>query len=199
MTEMQLRKQINRKLIIEYAGIVECIGKLGYDVNNQNFKQTPQRCARAFGDFIYSISNINRNLKKYFNCKFKDTNDEMVVATNISVTSLCPHHLIPVELKVWLGYIPNGQVLGLSKLIRIAQMLGHQPILQESYATQLAEIIQENLKPLGVGVYVKGKHGCMSFRGVRTINTEIITSKVIGNFKTQPATREEFLAQCRSN
>lgn len=194
---MSLR--IRRSIESAYTTIVYNIKLLGYDVLDGNFKNTPERCARAFDDFIYPKKNIEQNLRKFFKAKFKDNTDEMIIATDISVVILCPHHLLPAKLKVWLAYIPNGEVLGLSKLIRIAQMLGHQPILQEAYATQLAETVRNNLTPKGVGVYIKGEHGCMSFRGVRTTESRIITTKLLGAFKDQPATRSEFLSQCRKD
>jgi len=180
-----------------YQQLVDSINLLGYNVTkDKNFDGTADRCTRAFLEVVAPKEDIEKEVKKHLSATFPAKYDEMIVQTDIEVISLCPHHLIPVEMNVHLAYIPRHKVLGLSKLVRIARVIGRQPILQEDYTQQLAEAMQR-LNPLGVAVFVKGKHGCMRFRGVKTKNGHTITSCMVGAFKKHQATREEFLELCR--
>lgn len=189
----------NKQILDEaYKHIVKVINSLGYDTNNENFSGTPDRCSRALlNDFVIDKRVVDKECKKLFKKTFPATYDEMVIQRNIPVVSLCPHHLIPVEMKVYIGYIPRREVLGLSKLTRLAKLLGKQPVLQEQYTKDLATLLDTNLNPLGVGIYVIGNHGCMRFRGTNVPDTDTVTSYLIGNFKLQQATREEFLRLCK--
>ena len=180
-----------------FRDIIKGLGIMGYPIKDENFKGTAERCTRAFQHFVFPKDLIYKEIDEFFKV-FPSKIDEMVTETNIPVICLCPHHLLPVEMKVTVAYIPNGKVLGLSKMTRIAQMLGNQPILQEEYTNELARLM-DMLNPLGVGIYVKGKHGCMRFRGVRVNNTDVITTKFIGNFKNNLSTRNEFLSFCEKN
>jgi GTP cyclohydrolase I len=184
-----------------YDGIVRAIQRLGYtsEEDNLNFINTPNRCARALvKDFIWSKQNVEESISSLLEATFVSQNDEMIIQNNIPVVTLCPHHLIPVEMRVSIGYLPNNRVIGLSKLARIAKVIGKQPILQETYTTQLSDALTP-LKSKGTGVYVIGKHGCMSFRGVDVPEARTITSCLTGSFKEFSATREEFLASCRNH
>ena len=182
-----------------YQHILQGLARLGYDIIDTNFLDTPNRCTRAFFEFVKSKEEIELETKQLFKKSFYSENDEMIVETKIPVVSLCPHHLLPVEMRVYIGYIPEKTVIGLSKLPRLAKLLGKQPILQEDYTKQIAETIFSYLKPQGVGIFIKGKHGCMRFRGVNISDTETITSYVMGNFKSNPSTRQEFLELCRND
>lgn len=184
-----------KRITEAYQDIINCIGELGYPVNDANFKDTANRCYKALIQFVFPKTVIENEIDRFLEKTFPSTIDEMIIETNIKVVCLCPHHLLPAEMIVSLAYIPDKNVLGLSKLARIAQMLGNQPILQEDYTEQLANVMNK-LKPLGVGVYVRGKHGCMRFRGIRADSTEVITTKLIGNFKNISSTRQEFLSLC---
>ncbi len=194
-----MKNQIAHKTLNSaYTDIITIIGSLGYDTNNENFLGTPDRCSRALlNDFVIEKSRIDKECKKLFKKVFPAEYDEMVIQRNIPVVSLCPHHLLPIEMKVYIGYIPKKKVIGLSKLARLAKLLGKQPILQEQYTKDVASWIDHYLDPLGVGIYVLGNHGCMRFRGVNVPDTDTVTSHLIGNFKQQQATREEFLRLCR--
>lgn len=195
-----MMKQIEKKLIKSYENIIKIIEELGYDVKDGNFKDTAKRCSKAFlREFIWDRKKIEGESKKLLIRTFKPKvkYDEIIVQTNIPIILLCPHHLLPVENLITVGYIPNEVVLGLSKIARLAIVLGKQPILQESYTKQLSNCLFKNLSPLGVGVYVKGKHGCMRYRGVKLEQTETITTSLEGNFKTNMATKSEFLRYCR--
>lgn len=183
-----------------YSEVIQALNDLGYDVNNdENYADTPERAAKAMiEDFVLPKKEIERRLKSICSKVFTGKNDEMIIQTAIPVISLCPHHLQPVAMKVWIGYIPKDKVLGLSKLTRIAQLLGKKPLLQETYTVDVAEAIIKYLKPIGVAVYVEGVHGCMKFRGVRVSDeTKTITSSMRGAFRKNLSTRTEFLSIIR--
>ena len=162
----------------------------------KQFEGTPGRLVRMYEDFCWPQERIDKELSKQFRV-FDDGYDEMLVQKGISVWTLCPHHLLPCHFKVTIGYIPSGRVLGLSKFTRIAEVLARRPIMQEAYSTELADLLREQLKPLGVAVFIVGRHGCMSARGVKQEN-DVVTSVVRGAFLKEGPTREEFFAICRS-
>ena len=186
------------RAVMGYKSILKGLSDLGYDIENENFKDTAARCARAIvNDFVLSRQEINEQFQS-LDVTFPSKHDEMIVQTAIPVISLCPHHLLPIEMSVTIGYIPNKEVLGLSKLARLAKLIGKQPILQEDYTEEIASRLEGMLGPRGIGVYVVGIHGCMRFRGVG-VAAPTVTSKLTGNFKKQPATREEFLQIARKS
>jgi len=158
-------------------------------------KGTAERLSRMYAEFCWSPEEIEKALQHSFRL-FKNNFDEMLVAKDIHVWALCPHHLLPCEFRVSIGYIPNGEVLGLSKFTRIADILARRPIMQEQYTSELANLLMERLKPKGVGIIVYGKHGCMRARGVKQ-NSEVVTSVVRGNFLREGSIKNEFLAVCR--
>ncbi len=162
----------------------------------KQFVGTPKRLIRMYEDFCWDQGRIKEELEKQFRV-FEDGYDEMLVKKDISVWTLCPHHLLPCHLKVTIGYLPAGKVLGLSKFSRIAVILAKRPIMQEAYSTELANVLMERLKPKGVAVYVVGHHGCISARGVRQ-ESDIVTSIIRGDFLKEGPTREEFFAICHS-
>ncbi len=164
----------------------------GWDGVGQ-FEGSIERIARMYEEFCWTPEKIQEEAKKVFKV-FDHSFEEMVVVGPTSVVILCPHHMMPCGLKVMIGYIPNGdgKVLGLSKVCRIAEIMGKRPILQEQYCQELVTIIEEKLKPRGVAIYAVGSHGCMTFRGVKQ-HAKAITSIVRGDFKTEPETRHEFL------
>jgi len=162
----------------------------------KQFEGTPERLVRMYEDFCWPQEKIDKELAKQFRV-FDDGYDEMLVQKDISVWTLCPHHLLPCHFRVTIGYLPQGKVLGLSKFTRISEVLARRPIMQEAYSTELATVLMEQLEPLGVAVYIVGRHGCMSARGVRQAN-DVVTSVVRGAFLKESPTREEFFAICRS-
>jgi GTP cyclohydrolase I len=162
----------------------------------KQFGETPDRLVRMYGEFCWTNEKIESELAKVFR-SFKNGYNEMLVKRDIEVWTLCPHHLLPCEFKVTIGYIPDKYVLGLSKFSRVADILSHRPIMQEEYSTELADRLMKGLQPKGVAVYVVGIHGCITARGVRQ-HSEVITSTLRGCFMEQPETRQEFFAICRS-
>lgn len=121
--------------------------------------------------------------------------DEMVLAKNVWATGLCPHHLAPIEYRISVGYIPDdrGQVLGLSKLVRLARLLASRPVLHEQVSRDIVSVLMNRVGAKGAGCVVKGRHGCMVFRGVQSHDSEIVTSSMLGNFREDHRVRDEFL------
>jgi len=160
-------------------------------------KGTAERIARMYSEFCWEPDEIERELNKCFRV-FDNGFDEMLVVKDIHVWTLCPHHLLPCEFKVYIGYMPNGKVLGLSKFSRIADILARKPVMQEQYTSELVDLLMTRLKPRGAGVTIYGIHGCMTARGVKQ-HAEVVTSVVRGMFLQHASIKQEFLAVCREN
>ena len=156
---------------------------------------TPERLFKMYQEFCWSPERIRTELDSQFRL-FENGYDQMLVRGPITVWVLCPHHLLPVSLRVTIGYVPSGRVLGLSKFTRIAQVMGHRPIMQEQYSTELTDELYKRLDPKGVAVYIAGRHGCMLSRGILE-DSQVVTSNIRGVFESQPETRAEFFAICR--
>ena len=158
---------------------------------SKQFEGTSDRLRRLMEEMCWPTWEIEEDLRKHFKSVFPDDYDEMLVTEPISVWTLCPHHLVPCQFRVRIGYIPNGNVLGLSKFARVAIALGKRPIMQEQYTRDVAEAVMKHLKPSGVGVNVVGHHGCMGCRGV-TQDIGVATTTLRGNFKEDPSVKDEF-------
>ena len=155
------------------------------------FDGTGDRIRRLIGEMCWSTEDVEKVLEDCFKAVFPDKFNEMLVSGPTSVWTLCPHHLVPCNFRVYIGYIPKGKVLGLSKFSRIAITQGRLPIMQETYTRELARRFWENLEPDGVGIYVVGRHGCIGCRGV-TQEVSISTSSLLGSFLEEESTRGEF-------
>ncbi|MGB0459227.1 MAG: GTP cyclohydrolase I FolE [Porticoccaceae bacterium] len=172
----------------EYLKIIESTGE---DVNRPGLLDTPDRAAKAFE---YLTSGYTMDLKEVINdALFPSDSEEMVIVKDIELFSLCEHHLLPFIGKCHVAYIPNGQVLGLSKVARVVDMFARRLQIQEALAQQIASTIQETTNARGVGVIVEAKHMCMMMRGVEKQNSSMKTSAMLGTFRTHQATRTEFL------
>ena len=173
----------------EHLKIIESTGE---DVNRPGLLDTPDRAAKAFE---YLTSGYNMDLKEVINdALFPSDSEEMVIVKDIELFSLCEHHLLPFIGKCHVAYIPNGQVLGLSKVARVVDMFARRLQIQEALAQQIASTIQQTTNARGVGVIVEAKHMCMMMRGVEKQNSSMKTSAMLGTFRTDQATRTEFLA-----
>lgn len=160
---------------------------LGVDQENENFKDTPNRVAKAYLELCSGLEEPTFTLKS-FPTDYKG----MVIVKPIKTVGMCPHHLLPVEFEIYVGYIPNKKAVGLSKIPRVVEWLAHAPVLQEDLTKNIVDYLDNALKPQGVIVVVKGKHSCMRLRGIRQTHGEMITSHFNGNFK-QIDTRNEFM------
>ncbi len=162
----------------------------------KQFEGTGSRLVRAFEEFCWTNERVQKELDNCFQTSFVDKYDEMLVEGPIEVWTLCPHHLLPCRFVVYVGYVPDELVLGLSKFARIAVILGRRPVIQEMYSRELAEVIQEKLHPKGVGVFVIGSHGCMEARGIRQ-HANVTTSVLKGVIENRPEDRAEFYSIVR--
>lgn len=164
----------------------------GLDLTDVNFEGTPKRVARMYAEIFGGVKDTKQQVKNILDSSFPSTNKEMIIAKNINVYSMCPHHFLPVNYSVDLGYIPNGNVLGVSKLTRLVEILAKRPVLQETLTEEIADYLQK-INTLGVMVIIKGQHYCMKMRGVKQQNSTIITSAVRGVFDEDIKTRNEFM------
>jgi GTP cyclohydrolase I len=171
-----------------YTRVLEEIGE---DPEREGLVKTPHRAAEALR---YVTSGYERSLEEVVNdAIFHETSDDMVIIRDIEFFSLCEHHLFPFYGHVHIAYIPDGKIIGISKLARITDMFARRLQVQERMTTQIAEAIQQVLQPKGVAVVVEGKHLCMMARGVEKQSSEMITSHVLGVFRSDRATRAEFM------
>ena len=175
------------------AGDVRSIlAGLGEDPGREGLQKTPDRVAKALRFLTQGYSQQADALLN--EALFTVDYDEMVVVKDIDVFSLCEHHLLPFFGKAHVAYLPAGKVLGLSKIPRLVDMFARRLQVQERLTVQIAEAIQEHVKPRGVGVVIEAMHFCMIMRGVEKQNSLAVTSCMRGAFRDQRETREEFLA-----
>lgn len=178
------------------TGDIECavrtiLESIGEDVNREGLLRTPTRVARMYEELTagYHVDPI----KLINDAVFEVNYDEMVIVRDIDFYSLCEHHLLPFMGRAHVGYIPRGKVIGLSKIPRIVEMYARRLQLQERMTQQIAEFLNETLHPQGVAVVVEGQHLCAAMRGVKKANSRMVTSAMLGSFKTSQATRDEFM------
>ncbi|MBQ0799175.1 MAG: GTP cyclohydrolase I FolE [Porticoccaceae bacterium] len=173
----------------QYAKIIEAIGE---DLNRPGLVDTPARAAKAFA---FLTEGYERKLDDVINdALFPSDSNEMVIVKDIELYSLCEHHLLPFVGKCHVAYIPDGKVLGLSKIARVVDMYARRLQIQENLATQIARTIEEVTGALGVGVIIEAKHMCMMMRGVEKQNPVMKTSAMLGVFRSSQTTRQEFLS-----
>jgi GTP cyclohydrolase I len=173
----------------------------GLDNTDDNFRDTPARVMRAYLEIFDGLANTDEQVKAILATSFPSRNNSMVIQRDIRVYSMCPHHMLPVELRVHLAYIPNpdkgGRVLGLSKLARIAELLAFRPCLQEEYAADVTAALSSLPGCMGSACVAYGRHFCMIMRGVKQRDAVTVTSSVRGVFADEPGVREEFLSLAR--
>src|ERR1700723_1081716 len=174
----------------------EMIVRLGEDPTREGLVGTPNRVHRAYEHLTKGYKeDAEAMLKKAL---FTVTYDEMVIVKDIEMFSLCEHHILPFFGKVHVAYIPNGKVIGLSKIPRLVEVFARRLQVQERLTRQIADAIQEAIEPQGVGVVVEARHLCMMMRGVEKQHSSTVTSAMVGCFR-QKETRAEFLALVRQS
>jgi len=175
------------------AGLVrQMLAELGEDPGRDGLQRTPQRVAQAFAELTKGYQMNARELLN--DALFDVTYDEMVIVKDIEMFSLCEHHLLPFFGKVHVAYIPKRKVVGLSKVARLVEMFARRLQVQERLTSQIAQTIQEAIDPIGVGVVVEARHLCMMMRGVEKQHSSAVTSSMLGAFRENMQTREEFLS-----
>jgi GTP cyclohydrolase IA len=178
-------EQLFREMLIE----------IGEDPDREGLRKTPARAASAFRDFTRGYrQDVGTVLNSAI---FSEEYDDMVIVKNIEMYSLCEHHLVPFLGSVNVGYIPQGRILGLSKIARLVEMFSRRLQVQERLTHDIAHAIDEAIQPRGVGVVIEAKHLCMMSRGVEKQQSSMVTSCVLGAFRDDRRTRQEFLELIR--
>ena len=169
---------------------------LGEDPSREGLRKTPERFEKAMK---FLTSGYHQNLDNVLNgATFSVHYDEMVVVKDIEFFSLCEHHLLPFFGKAHVAYLPSKRVLGLSKIARLVNMYARRLQIQERMTSQIAEAISEKISPEGVGVIIEARHLCMQMRGVEKQHGQAVTSAMLGSFRHNKQTRDEFLSLVRS-
>lgn len=170
---------------------------IGENPDRDGLRDTPARMARAYQEYFAGYrQDPEKILQKTF--EEMDGYDEMVVLRGIPFQSHCEHHVAPIIGRAWVAYIPNQRVVGISKLARIVGVYARRLQTQERLTAQIANSIDNVLKPQGVGVVIKAVHHCMSSRGVHMQGTDLVTSRMLGTFRDDAMTRQEFLSMTQS-
>ncbi len=163
---------------------------IGEDVNREGLLDTPKRVARMYEEIC---GGLEEDAKEHLERTFTSTNDEMVIEKDITFYSLCEHHLMPFFGKAHIAYIPNGKVVGLSKLARTVEVYAKRPQIQEQLTVQIADAIMENLNAKGVMVYLEAEHLCMSMRGIKKPGSKTVTTACRGLFLENEALKQQML------
>jgi len=173
----------------------ETLVRLGEDPEREGLIRTPERVHKALEFLTRGYNEDPEAMLK--NALFTVSYDEMVIVKDIEVFSLCEHHMLPFFGKVHVAYIPNGKVIGLSKIPRLIEIFSRRLQIQERLTTQIAETIQKVIQPQGVGVVIEARHLCMMMRGVEKQHSAAVTSSMLGCFREEQETRTEFLSLIR--
>lgn len=168
----------------------------GDDPNREGLIDTPARVARSYAELF---SGYSEDPRTHLTRTFSETGgyDDLVVLSNIRVVSCCEHHMLPVIGRAHVGYLPGNRVVGISKLARVVRGFSRRLQIQEKLTTDIANAIQDSLEPRGVGVVIEAEHSCMTLRGVDTPGSMLTTSRLLGQMRDDPQTREEFLSLVR--
>lgn len=191
-------KKITKKDPERFQELVkEMLELLGENPKREGLLRTPVRVAKSLA---YLTEGYQVDVKEILNhAIFKEPYDEMVIVKDIELFSLCEHHMLPFYGKAHVAYIPNGKIIGLSKIPRIVEVFSRRLQVQERLTTQIAECFMKALQPKGVAVVIEALHLCMCMRGVKKADAYTITSSMLGAFRRDPRSRSEFLSLIRCN
>jgi GTP cyclohydrolase I len=175
------------------AAVSVLIRWAGDDPNREGLGDTPSRVVRSYQEFF---AGYDKDPEEILRTTFEETDgyDEMVVLRDINFVSHCEHHMVPVIGKAYVAYLPDKRVVGISKLVRVVEAYAKRLQIQEKMTAQIANAINDVLKPKGVAVVVEAEHQCMTTRGVEKPGVSMVTSTMLGAFRDDPSTRKEFLA-----
>ena len=175
------------------AAVVELLRALGIDLTDESVSRTPERVARMYGELLtprpFSVTTFPND----------GAYDELVIVRDIPFSSLCEHHLMPFTGVAHVAYLPKARIVGLSKLARVVELYSKRLQVQERMTSQIADWLEDQLAPRGVGIVLEAEHLCMTVRGVQTPGARTITSAVRGTLRDDPRTRAEFLSLVRGN
>ncbi len=190
----RLEERLDREKIM--AAVQSILEAIGEDPQREGLRDTPRRVADMYEEIFEGLT---IDPTTYLSVGFEERHKEMIVLRDIPFQSLCEHHLLPFTGKAHVGYIPAGRIVGLSKLARVVEGFARRPQLQERLTSQVADAIEEAIKPTGVGVVIEAQHFCMIMRGVKKPGSVMVTSAMRGLFRNNPPTRAEFLEFIRDH
>ena len=170
------------------------IRAVGEDPDREGLRETPRRIAQMYAELF---EGLHMDPVEVLSVGFEEGHDEMVILKDIPFYSMCEHHFLPFHGEAHVGYMPNGRIVGLSKIARAVDIFARRPQIQERLTTQIAECIEDVLGANGVGVVIEAEHLCMTARGVRKPGSRMVTSAMRGSFRSNAKTREEFLQLIR--
>jgi GTP cyclohydrolase I len=172
------------------CAVREILAAVGENPDREGLRETPARVARMYQELFRGLHTDPRvHLQKFFTEKY----DEMVLVRDIAFNSMCEHHMLPFMGKAHIGYVPNGKVVGLSKLARVVEDISHRPQVQERMTEQIADLLVEELDVKGVAVVIEASHSCMAIRGVRKPESVCVTSAMKGIFRSNLSSRSEVM------
>jgi GTP cyclohydrolase I len=187
-------REINKPQIVQAVRMI--LEAIGENPEREGLLNTPQRVAKMYEEIF---SGMGTEPKEFLEVCFSEHHDELVLVKDIPIYSMCEHHLLPFYGKAHVAYIPKGgKVVGISKLVRVAEAYAHRPQLQERLTSQIADCIYDALSPYAVGVVIEAEHMCMTMRGVRKPGSITVTSAVRGLFETRSEVRAELFALINS-
>ena len=181
------RPPVERDLDAAERAAADFLEALGLQLDTDSLRQTPKRMAQAYAELL---TPREFDLTTFPN---DEGYDELVLVRAIPVKSVCEHHLLPFTGVAHVGYLPGARILGLSKIARVVELFAHRPQVQERLTKQIADWLQEQLQPRGVGVVIEAEHLCMTLRGVQAAGARTLTSTLLGTLRDDPRSRAEFL------
>jgi GTP cyclohydrolase IA len=181
------RPPVERDLDAAERAAADFLEALGLELDTESLRQTPKRMAQAYAELL---TPREFDLTTFPN---DEGYDELVLVRAIPVKSVCEHHLLPFTGVAHVGYLPGARILGLSKIARVVELFAHRPQVQERLTKQIADWLQEQLQPRGVGVVIEAEHLCMTLRGVQATGARTLTSTLLGTLRDDPRSRAEFL------
>ena len=183
---------------VDQAGVRDAVRRIieaiGEDPSREGLLDTPRRIAEMYEELF---TGLHEDPREVLSTSFQESHREMIILKNIPFYSLCEHHFLPFHGQAHVGYVPQGRIVGASKIARVVDILARRPQMQERLTGQIADALTEGLSPDGVAVVIEAEHLCMTMRGVQKPGTTLITSAIRGAFRRRAVTRSEFLTLVR--